>query len=205
MTATFPDTEELLRRSQAGDRDARGALLQRHRPRLRRMVALRMDRRLAARLDPSDVVQEVLAAADRRLDAYLEERPLPFYPWLRQLAWDRLVHEHRRHVRAGRRSITREEDESLGLPGGSVLRLADRLLASGVCPSEAARQQELRERVRAALDELPEADREVLVLRYLEQLTAQEVGAVLGVSEAAAKKRALRALQRLRAFLEDVR
>src|SRR5215470_6717040 len=99
MTPTTPDTEELLRRSQAGDRDARGALLQRHRKRLRRMVALRLDRRLASRLDPSDVVQDVLAAADRRLDEYLSERPLPFYPWLRQIAWDRLVYEHRRHVR----------------------------------------------------------------------------------------------------------
>ena len=80
----------------------------------------------------------------------------------------------------------------MGLPGGSALRLADRLLASGVCPSEALRQEELRVRVRTALEALAEADREVLVLRYLEQLSAQEVGAVLGVSESAAKKRALR-------------
>jgi RNA polymerase sigma-70 factor (ECF subfamily) len=197
MTAAAPDTEELLRRSQAGDRQARGALLQRHRQRLRRMIALRLDRRLAARLDPSDLVQEALAEADRRLDDYARKRPLPFYPWLRQLAWDRLADAHRRHVQARRRSVTREDAEPLGLPGGSALRLADRLLAS-----EALRQEELRERVRAALEALAEADREVLVLRYLEQMSAQEVGAVLGVSEAAAKKRALRALQKLRALLE---
>jgi tetratricopeptide (TPR) repeat protein len=148
MTPTAPDTEELLRRSQAGDRQARGALLQRHRQRLQRMVALRLDRRLAARLDPSDIVQEALAEADRRLDDYARERPVPFYPWLRQLAWERLAQAHRRHVQAGRRSVTREDAEPLGLPDGSALRLADRLLASGVGPSEALRREELRQRVR---------------------------------------------------------
>jgi RNA polymerase sigma-70 factor (ECF subfamily) len=202
MPPTAPDTEELLQRSQAGDQQARAALLQRHRKQLRRMIALRLDRRLAARLDPSDIVQEVLAAADRRLDNYLRQRPLPFHPWLRQLAVDRLADAHRRHVQAKRRTVKREDPEPIGLPCSSALRLADRLLASGVCPSEAFRREELRERVRAALSSLAEADREVLVLRYLEQLSAKEVGAVLGVSEAAAKKRALRALQKLRALLE---
>jgi RNA polymerase sigma-70 factor (ECF subfamily) len=176
-------------------------LLQRHGKRLRRMIALRLDRRLAARLDPSDIVQEVLAEADRRLDDYFSQRPLPFYPWLRQLACDRLADAHRRHVQAKRRSVIREDPEPIGLPGGSALRLADRLLASGVCPSDAFRREELRQRVRTALVSLAEADREVLVLRYLEQLSARDVGAVLGVSEAAAKKRALRALQKLRALL----
>jgi hypothetical protein len=79
---------------------------------------------------------------------------MPFYRWLRLLALDRLADAHRRHVRAGRRSVTREEAEPLGLPGGSALRLADQLLANGVCPSEACRREELRERVRAALDSL---------------------------------------------------
>src|SRR5262245_21657346 len=203
MTSPEPDTQELLRRAGGGDRGARGALLLRHRARLRRMVALRMDRRLAARVDPSDVVQEALAEADRRLDGYMRERPLPFYPWLRPLAWDRLVEQHRRHVRAGRRSVLREEPEPAGLPEDSALELAGRLLACGHSPSAALRREEAVARVRAALAALPEPDREVLALRYLERLPAREVGAVLGVSEEAAKKRALRALERLRALLGD--
>jgi RNA polymerase sigma-70 factor, ECF subfamily len=199
MARTQEDTEELLRRAGAGDRNARGALLQRHRGRLRRMVAVRMDPRLAARVDPSDVVQETLAEADRRLDGYLKDRPLPFYPWLRQIAWDRMVEQHRRHVRAARRSVTREEARPLGLPEGSAAELADRLLARPGSPSVSAQREELRGRVRAALEALPGQDREVLVLRHLEELSAREVGAVLGLSEAAAKMRALRALKRLRA------
>src|SRR5205823_9047828 len=107
-----------------GDESAGHELLARHRDRLRRMVALRLDRRLAARLDPSDVVQEALADAARKLPAYLRDRPLPFYPWLRRLAWERLVKLHQRHVGAGRRSVTREEPPEL--PEGSALELAER-------------------------------------------------------------------------------
>src|SRR5262245_48665655 len=127
MTALEPDTEELLRRSAAGDPAARGALLQRHRGRLRRMVAVRLD----PRLDPSDVVQEALAEADRRLDAYARARPLPFYPWLRQLAADCLAEAHRRHLRAARRAVGREEAGAVGLPDASAEELAERLLARG--------------------------------------------------------------------------
>jgi RNA polymerase sigma-70 factor (ECF subfamily) len=203
MTRTGPDTEELLRRAEQGDRDARGQLLLHHRQRLRRMVACRIDPRLAARIDPSDVVQESLAEADRRLDDYLRHRPVPFYPWLRQLAWDRLIAQHRWHLRAGRRSVLREEAEPRDLLDSSALALADRLLDSGQGPSAALQSEELCQRVRRALDALAQPDREVLMLRYLEQLSAREVGAVLGVSEAAAKKRALRALQRLRDSLEN--
>jgi RNA polymerase sigma-70 factor (ECF subfamily) len=203
MTSPGPDTDELLERTSGGDRAARGALLQRHRKRLKRMVALRMDPRLASRLDSSDVVQEVLAEADRRLDAYARERPLPFYPWLRQLACDCLADAYRRHVRAARRSVTREEGAVPGLPEGSAMELAGRLLASGTGPSEAARRRETKERVRAALAQLSEQDREVLALRHLEQLSAREAAAVLGLTEAALKSRVLRAMQRLRGLLAD--
>src|SRR5262249_15431535 len=104
-----PDTQELLERSVAGDAMARQELLVRHRARLRRMVAVRLDRRLSARVDPSDVVQEALADAAQHLDDYLRDRPLPFYPWLRQFAWERVVKTHRDHIHAQRRSIIREE------------------------------------------------------------------------------------------------
>jgi RNA polymerase sigma-70 factor, ECF subfamily len=204
VTEVLPDTEELLRRTGAGDRGARGALLDRHRERLLRMIALRLDPRLAARVDPSDVVQDVLAEADRRLDRYVRKRPLPFYPWLRQLAVDRLADQHRRHVRAGRRSVAREEQEPWSLPDESAMQLMDRLLAPGDSPSAAVRKDEVRDRVRAALEAMAEQEREVLILRYLEQLSAREVGAVLGIGEAAAKKRALRALLRLRELLKDL-
>ncbi len=130
---------------------------------------------------------------------------MPFYPWLRKLAWDRLVEQHRRHLRARRRSVLREQAEPLALPDASAEQLADQLLGRGESPSAAPQRDEERQQVRQALAALEEPDREVLVLRYLEQLSAREVGAVLGVGEETAKKRALRALQRLRQLLGGAR
>lgn len=83
--AQAPDTDTLIRKARKGDAAAREELLVRHRGRLRHLVAYRLDPRLAARVDPSDVVQEALADASRKLSDYLERRPLPYYPWLRQL------------------------------------------------------------------------------------------------------------------------
>ncbi|HEY1378383.1 MAG TPA: sigma-70 family RNA polymerase sigma factor [Gemmataceae bacterium] len=196
-----PGTEQLLADAARGDARARDQLFARHRGRLKRMVAVRLDRRAAARVDPSDVVQEALAEAAVRLDGYLRDRPVSFYPWLRQLAADRLADAHRRHVRAGRRTVTREEPPPL--PGESVLALADRLLAADANPGAGLSRAERRARVRAALDRLPDRDREVLVLRHLEQLSTREAAAVLGATEGAVKVRLLRALQRMRDLLDE--
>jgi RNA polymerase sigma-70 factor (ECF subfamily) len=201
MAADQADTEELLDRAGRGDDGARERLLARHRSRLRQMVAVRLDRRLAARLDPSDIVQEALADAARGLDEYLRDRPVPFYPWLRRFAWERLVEANRRHLLARRRSVAREEGFDLHLPDDSARALAGRLLSSGTSPSRRLLRQELRDRVQAALDRLDPRDREVLVLRYLEQLSTAESAAALGISVGAVKMRHLRALQRLRADL----
>jgi RNA polymerase sigma-70 factor (ECF subfamily) len=194
-----PDTEQLLDAAASGDGSARGRLLDRHRQRLRRMVAVRLDRRLSARLDPSDLVQDTLAEANRRLDDYLRHRPLPFYAWLRQIAWNRMIDARRYHLRPGR-TVGREEPA--GLPAESALELAQRLIA-GEAPSTGLRRKEQQAEVRAALERLPERDREVLALRYLEQLSTAETAAVLGLSEGAIRVRVLRALRRLREILTN--
>jgi RNA polymerase sigma-70 factor (ECF subfamily) len=197
------DTDQLLDRASRGDAAARQQLLVRHRQRLRQMIAVRMDRRLAARIDPSDVVQETLAEAVQQLSDYLRHRPLPFYPWLRQLAWDRLAELHRRHIRTQKRSVRKEEPWAPALPDESALELAGRLLARGSSPSARLHRQEVCGRVRAALAQLAEHDREVLVLRHLEQLSTREIAAVLGITEGAVYTRHLRALERLRSLLGD--
>jgi RNA polymerase sigma-70 factor (ECF subfamily) len=203
MAVHDPDTDQLLDRASRGDPAARQELLRRHRERLRKMVTVHLDRRLAARVDPSDVVQDTLAEAAEKLSAYIRQRPLAFYPWLRQLAWDRLVELHRRHVRAVKRSVRREEPDALLLPDESANQLATRLVDQGSSPSEQVLREELRGRVRAALARLPDGDREVLVLRHLEQLPTAEAAAVLGIGQGAFKSRHLRALQRLRALLRE--
>jgi RNA polymerase sigma-70 factor (ECF subfamily) len=202
-TTEDPQIAALIEQARQGDPLARHRLLERCRARLRRVVAVRLDRRLAARVDASDVVQEALADASRRLDDYLLIRPLPFFAWLRQLAWDRLVELHRRHLHAERRSVTREEGAAMDLSDESALHLAERLIGSGTSPSGRVMREELRDRVHSALARLSERDREVLVMRHLEQLSTAEVAAVLGISEGAVKVRLLRALERLRGRLAD--
>jgi RNA polymerase sigma-70 factor (ECF subfamily) len=143
------DTEVLLARAAAGDRSARDHLLERFRPRLRQLIGLRLDRRLAARLDASDVVQESLAEAAGKLDDYLRTRPVPFYPWLRGLALERLIDMYRWHIRTGKRSVRREERALPPLPDESALQLAQRLCAKGSTPSERLARSEASARVRA--------------------------------------------------------
>jgi RNA polymerase sigma-70 factor (ECF subfamily) len=189
------DSEHLLQRAAAGEAAARDQLLNLHRSRLRRDVARRLDPRLAARVDPSDVVQDALADADRKLTGYLRDRPLPFYPWLRRLALERLVALHRRHVRAGKRSVTREQPAEAPDPTIDLRRPPD----GG--PVSALLRDELRARVRSALDRLGPDDRAVLVLRHFEQRPVREAAALLGVGEAALKVRHLRALRRFRDLL----
>jgi RNA polymerase sigma-70 factor, ECF subfamily len=203
IKAPGPDTDHLLASASRGDATARGRLLERHRPRLKRMVAVRLDRRLAARVDASDVVQEVLLDAAAQLDTYLRDRPIPFYPWLRRLAAGRLADAYRRHVRAARRSVGREERP--GLPDESVAELADRLLAQHSGPGTGLSRRERREAVRAAVDRLPDRDREVLVFRLLEDLSTAETAAVLELGEGAVKMRVVRALGRLRDLLGEDR
>jgi RNA polymerase sigma-70 factor (ECF subfamily) len=197
------DTDDLLERTGNGDKAARGLLLGRHRTRLRTMIALRMDPRLAARVDPSDIVQEALVDANRFLSEYLQQRPLPFYLWLRRLAWEKLVAAQRRHIKAQRRSVKREEPNGLNLADESAAALADKLLASGTSPSGRLVRDEQRRRVLETVAALPERDRELLVLRYLEGLSTAEIATVLEITAGAVMTRHTRALTRLRALFDD--
>jgi RNA polymerase sigma-70 factor, ECF subfamily len=86
MVESTHEPHVLIDRAASGDDPARVELLELYRDHLRRMVAARLARRLLRRVDASDVVQETLAEASKRLTDYLREQPLPFLAWLRQLA-----------------------------------------------------------------------------------------------------------------------
>jgi RNA polymerase sigma-70 factor (ECF subfamily) len=197
MSSADDATDRLLRLAAQGDPDAFDQLVAGQRQRLKQVVAVRLDARLKPRVDPSDVIQETLVEAARRFSDYLRTRPLPFYPWLRQIALDQIVRVHRRHVRAERRSVRQETALAPLLSDESIQQLAGRLRSRGSAPDRRLLRSEARGQVRAALDRLSADDREVLVLRYLEQLTGPEVAAILGISPGALRMRQLRALERL--------
>jgi RNA polymerase sigma-70 factor (ECF subfamily) len=203
----WPDADEtqtLLGRIAQADAGAAERLWERHRSALRRMIDLRLDRALGRRVDASDVVQEVLLKANQRLPEYLKAPVLPFHLWLRQIARDHIIDQHRRHRVAGRRSIDRERP--LAPPAfadQSSLDLAAQLRDPGVTPAAAALRAELSRRFQQALGELNEDDREIILLRHFEQLSNSEAAQTLGLTEPAAGMRHLRALRRLRAVLGE--
>lgn len=203
MSQLEPGIDDLLRRAGDGDLEARERLLLHYRDRLKRMVRVRMDRRITGRIDPSDIIQEALYEASQKLPGYLELRPIPFYPWLRRIAWEKLIATHDRHVRAQKRSVSREQRSFPGLPDDSVAWLVDRLVHRGPGPRDVAILEEVRGRVRAALERLPARDCEVLVMYYLEEMSKAEIAAALELTEAAVKSRHRRALQKLLPLLAD--
>jgi RNA polymerase sigma-70 factor (ECF subfamily) len=193
------ETQRLLEQARAGAPGAVSRLLERHRDYVRRLVALRLDPQLRARVDPSDVVQEAQMEAVRRLDGYLADAPMPFRLWLRQIAQDRLLMLRRHHRGARRRAVTREA----AWPDESSLALAQQLLAAGTSPSARLAASELAHRVQRAVAQLPEADREIVLLRNFEGLSNQEVAHLLGLQPATASQRYGRALLRLRQLLDE--
>jgi RNA polymerase sigma-70 factor (ECF subfamily) len=199
--AEADETERLIRDASQGDAEAMRRLLDRHRERLRRMISLRLDSRLRARVDASDVVQETLADAAAKFCNYARERPLPLYPWLHRLAVERLAAVHRKHRRAEARSVAREQIGGFTWPDSSARLLVERLTATDTTPGHALIRNERRRLLHVALAALAPPDREVLVMRYLEELTFPEIAAILGIGEGAAKMRHLRALKRIRTLM----
>jgi RNA polymerase sigma-70 factor (ECF subfamily) len=206
MSTNSPQTQELLDQARNGGAAAVERLLAQHREPVRRMIDLRLDPAIAARVDASDVVQDVLLEASRRLDSYLANPAMPFHLWLRHIAKDHLIDAHRRHRLARRRGVDREQPlVPAALAGQSSVDLAGQLMDPERTPASAAIQHEMERRLHQAITELDEADREVILMRHFEQLSNQEVATVLGLSEAAASMRYLRAMRRLRALLEPGR
>lgn len=205
MSEETVDLRELLERAAGADATAVGELFGLHRDRLRRMVQLRLDHRLQGRLDPSDVLQEAFLEFAQALPAYVTNPEAPFYLWLRCITGRKLQALHRQHLGTRMRDAGREVSLYRGaLPEASSVALAAQLLGKLTTPSQACLRAELQVRVQEALSDMEAIDREVLTLRHYEQLNNRETAYVLGISEAAASIRFIRALRRLKDLLRAV-
>ncbi len=177
-------------------------LMDQNRDRLRRMVRLRMDRRLQGRIDPSDVIQEAYLEAATRYPEYQRNPTMPAFLWLRFITGQKLLVLHRRHLGAQARNAGREVSLYRGaLPEATSAALAAQLVGHRTTPSEPAMRAEMKVRVQEALNSMEPLDREVLSLRHFEQLTNAETAEVLGIQEAAASKRFIRAIKRIKEIL----
>ncbi|MDB4534576.1 RNA polymerase sigma factor [Vicingaceae bacterium] len=193
------ETIRLLRSAAQGDESGWCEIQDRHRDRLHRLVDTRMDRRMRARVDASDVVQDAFLEAWKNIDKYLDQPKMPFYLWLRAITGHKLIALHRFHLGTEMRNAKRE----ISMYGGAVPEttcadLAAHLAKEQTRASEVAMRGEFEAQLNSALENLDPIDCEILTLRHFEQLTNSEVARVLEIEPSAASKRYIRALQRLR-------
>ncbi|MEZ6037761.1 MAG: sigma-70 family RNA polymerase sigma factor [Planctomycetota bacterium] len=177
-----------------GDDGAMGPLFALHHEKLARMVHFRLDPRLVGRLDPEDVLQETYLEAEKRLQAFRDDDK-PFLVWIRLITLQTMVDLFRRHLGAKMRSAGRE----VAAPKSGTL--SGLFVGHITSPSHAVMREEARIQIEAALQEMDEIDREVLMLRHFEELSNKEVATVLGIQENAASNRYVRALGRLKGYL----
>jgi RNA polymerase sigma-70 factor (ECF subfamily) len=193
------ETLRLLERAHVGDRLAFNQLVARHRDELRRFISRRLDPRVRTRIDPSDIIQDTHLEAFRRLADYCARRPMPFHIWLQKNAYDRLRNINRDHIKAARRSVERERRS---LDQSSVL-IAEKISDGVPSPSEQLAKREFRVKVAHAVAQLPETDREILLMRHVEQKSHREIAFLLDISHAAARQRYARALLKLEEQLRE--
>jgi RNA polymerase sigma-70 factor (ECF subfamily) len=185
-----------------GGRHALATLFDQHRERLRRMVELRLDPRLRARLDASDVIQEAFLDVARDFDSYLADLKLSPLLWMRLHVGRRLTTLHRQHLGTRMRDAGLEISLYQGaLPQASSAALASMILGRHTSPTQAAQRAERMLRVQEALNTLDPMDREILALRHFEELGRAEAAQVLGITQEAGAKRYFRALKRLKDVL----
>ncbi len=197
----WPDQDEtcnLLDGAKQGDKQAVELLMDRHRDSLHRMVECRLNRGVAARVDASDIVQEALLTASRRLSDYLQNPRMPFHAWLRQLASDRLNDVYRRQL-ADKRNVAREQH--IANDARSSLNPMAQIRDLELTPAAMLLRKEFADRFRAAVDQLPEDAKEIILMRHAEQLSNSQAAELLGLSEPAASMRYLRALRQLKSLL----
>jgi RNA polymerase sigma-70 factor (ECF subfamily) len=175
------------------------ALLVEHRPRLLAIVQRWITPPLAARFGADDVLTAAALKAQQRWEAYRELRQPSAFVWLYRIAKDCFI-DRVRFEGAGRRDYRLD----MPWPDQTTTQLVLGLIAPGAGPFTLAARKELAEMVRQALDRLPDQDREILHLRYFDDLTFGEAGEVLDLSENAATQRCLRALRRLREVWRSV-
>ncbi|MEM9409834.1 MAG: sigma-70 family RNA polymerase sigma factor [Planctomycetota bacterium] len=204
MWPEHQQTQDLLAQAKDGNDTAVNQLMDRHRNSLRQLVRMRLDQKIQRRVDVSDVVQDILVEANRRLQRYMDNPIMPFHLWLRQIARDRIIDAHRRHRVSTRRSVDREQP--ISAPRGydeSSIQLAAVIGDDRLTPAAAALQKEIAGRIELAITKLDEKDSEIIIMRHYEMLTNQEIAAALDLTEPAASMRYLRAVRRLKSVLQN--
>jgi RNA polymerase sigma-70 factor (ECF subfamily) len=200
MISDLADAGPLLEAARAGSRAALGQALEACRAYLLLIAQQELSPELRAKGGASDLVQETFLEAQRDFGGFQGTSEKELMAWLRRLLLNNLANFSRHHRQTAKRRLGREvalqtDDSSSGLAGG---------LSAGVpSPSGEAMAHEETRAVQQAVLRLPDDYRRVVVLRYQEERSFEEIGQIMGRSTNAARRLWLRALERLEHELED--
>lgn len=173
-------------------------LFESFRTRLHTLVEVRIDRRIRARVDASDIVQEAFVDAVRRFPEFQRDRKMSPYLWLRFLTMQQLTLAHRRHLGVKARAAGREQSiEAMQQAGVDSGVMAFCLAGNDSTPSAQVSRAEGIQNLTVALDAMEPLDREVLALRHFEQLKNVEIAQVLDMTESGVSQRYRRALKKI--------
>jgi len=198
------EPEWLLFLAKAGDGEALGRLVERHRNYLLLLARMQIGRRLRGKFDIEDLVQEVALAAYRAISQFRGRSEVEFRAWLRQILAGTLANQVRRYRGTIRRDTRLERTLNDDLDRSS--RAIDRgLIAAHSTPSQQAARREQAVLLADALGQLPDDYREVIVLRQLQELSFAEVALRMGRTENSVKNLWVRALTRMRRVMRDDR
>jgi RNA polymerase sigma-70 factor (ECF subfamily) len=201
---TAGDAVLLLRLARDGDADALGQLLDGYRNYLALLARLQLSRTLRSKSDPADIVQDTFLKANSSFPEFRGETEPEFTAWLRRILATTVANLVRHYRGTARRDVRLERQMADELDESS--RALDRgLVAGSSSPSDKAQKREQAVQLADALESLPPAYREVIILRHLEDLSFPEIARRLGRSLDSVKKLWVRGLARLRERMEDSR
>jgi RNA polymerase sigma-70 factor (ECF subfamily) len=199
MSDASHDTK-LIARLRSGDEAALAEFVEANRPALMGFLHARIGSHLAKKTEAEDILQDAAMEAVRSLDKAPLDSWDPLH-WLFQICERKIIDAHRRHFTSQKRDASREA----ALPDGSEAGggLANLLAASMTTPSAAFSRDQRQLRVLAALDTLPEDQREAIRLRYLVGLPSKEIAQKLGKTDGAVRVMLSRSLGKLQEMLAD--
>lgn len=189
--------EEMFDAARSGDLAARGLLLEGYGNYLRLLARLQIGGRLQGKADEHDLVQETFLSAHAEFAQFRGSSETELLSWLRQILASRLAKLVRRYFGTDQRDLNLEVEFAEGLEHSSS-EMNVSLWASGSTPSAAAARRETAVIVADGLAALPDAYREVLVLRHFEDLSFPEIARRMGRSVDSVQKLWSRALPQLR-------
>jgi RNA polymerase sigma-70 factor (ECF subfamily) len=187
--------------AQAGSREALAQALEACRGYLLMIAERELAPDLRAKAGASDLVQDALLEAQRDFGSFKGTNEGELLAWLRRLLLNNLANFARHYRGTDKRAVARE----VGLAvGGSSAEMGPDLASVLPSPSGAAMAHERAEAVRRAIDRLPPDQRQVVLLRYQDERTFEEIGPLMGRTANAVRKLWLRAIERLEEELRDL-